>query len=63
LLQKDASLVKIYELVIEPGREEHIARHHVSVEEVEGLSLVRLSSEKQGKDDIISLDKPTQVDT
>ena len=27
--------MKIYELVIEPGREEHIARHHVSVAEVE----------------------------
>jgi len=27
--------VKIYELVIEPGREEHIARHQVSVAEVE----------------------------
>jgi uncharacterized protein len=27
--------VKIYELVIEPGREEHIARHHVSVAEAE----------------------------
>jgi hypothetical protein len=26
--------VRIYELVVEPGREEHIARHHVSVEEV-----------------------------
>jgi uncharacterized protein len=27
--------VRIYELVIEPEREEHIARHHVSVVEVE----------------------------
>jgi hypothetical protein len=27
--------VRIYELIIEPGREEHIARHHVSVAEVE----------------------------
>jgi uncharacterized protein len=27
--------VRIYELVVEPGREEHIARHHVSVEEAE----------------------------
>ncbi|MGZ3616823.1 MAG: hypothetical protein ACXWOL_08090 [Ktedonobacteraceae bacterium] len=27
--------MRIYELVIEPGREEHIARHQVSVEEVE----------------------------
>ncbi len=26
--------MKIYELVIEPGREEHIARHQVTVEEV-----------------------------
>ncbi len=26
--------MRIYELVIEPGREEHIARHQVSVEEV-----------------------------
>jgi uncharacterized DUF497 family protein len=27
--------VKIFELIIEPGREEHIARHQVSVAEVE----------------------------
>jgi len=27
--------VRIYELVIEPSREDHIARHHVDVEEVE----------------------------
>lgn len=27
--------MRIYELVIEPGREEHIAHHHVSVSEVE----------------------------
>jgi uncharacterized DUF497 family protein len=27
--------VRIYELIVEPGREEHIARHHVAVEEVE----------------------------
>ena len=27
--------MKIYELVIEPGREEHIAHHQVSVAEVE----------------------------
>jgi len=29
--------VRIYELVIDPGREEHIARHQVSVDEVEGV--------------------------
>jgi uncharacterized DUF497 family protein len=34
-LQKDAQFVRIYELVIEPGREEHIARHQVSISEVE----------------------------
>ncbi|HZU00956.1 MAG TPA: BrnT family toxin [Ktedonobacteraceae bacterium] len=27
--------MKIYELIVEPGREEHIARHHVSIAEVE----------------------------
>lgn len=27
--------MRIYDLIVEPGREEHIARHHVSVEEVE----------------------------
>lgn len=27
--------MRIYELIVEPGREEHIARHHVSVAEVE----------------------------
>ncbi len=27
--------MKIYDLIVEPGREEHIARHHVDVEEVE----------------------------
>jgi uncharacterized DUF497 family protein len=34
-LQKDVKIVKIYELVVEPGREEHIARHQVSILEVE----------------------------
>ena len=29
------SLVRIYELIVEPGREEHIAQHGVSVAEVE----------------------------
>lgn len=27
--------MKIYDLIVEPGREEHIARHHVSVEEAQ----------------------------
>lgn len=27
--------MRIYELIVEPGSEEHIARHHVFVEEVE----------------------------
>jgi uncharacterized DUF497 family protein len=27
--------VRIYALIVEPGREEHIARHHVHVSEVE----------------------------
>lgn len=27
--------MRIYDLIIEPGREEHIARHRVSVEEAE----------------------------
>jgi hypothetical protein len=44
-LQKDAKIVKIYELVAEPGREEHIARHQDSIAEVEevifGASLNR----------------------
>lgn len=26
--------MKIYDLIVDPGREEHIARHHVSVAEV-----------------------------
>jgi len=29
--------VTIYELIIEPGREEHIARHGVTVEEVQDV--------------------------
>jgi len=29
--------VRLYELIVEPEREEHIARHHVSVAEVEGV--------------------------
>lgn len=27
--------MKVYELIVEPGREEHIARHNISVDEVE----------------------------
>ncbi len=34
IVAKRCIFVKIYELVIEPGREEHIARHQVTVEEV-----------------------------
>jgi uncharacterized DUF497 family protein len=43
--------VKIYGLVIEPGREEHIARHQVSIEEVEevifGVPFIRKT--RQGR--------------
>jgi uncharacterized protein len=35
IVAKRCIFVRIYELVIEPGREEHIARHQVSVAEVE----------------------------
>ncbi len=35
ILSKRCIIVRIYELVIDPGQEEHIARHHVSVAEVE----------------------------
>lgn len=34
LHQEDAD-VRIYALIVDPEREEHIGRHHVSVEEVE----------------------------
>ncbi|MDP2935539.1 MAG: hypothetical protein Q8O86_03510 [Dehalococcoidia bacterium] len=27
--------MRIHELIVEPGREEHIARHHVTLQEVE----------------------------
>ncbi|MBI4319780.1 MAG: BrnT family toxin [Chloroflexi bacterium] len=30
--------MRIYRLIVEPEREEHIARHHVSVEEVEDVA-------------------------
>ena len=47
--------MRIYELVIEPGREEHIARHHVSVAEVEevifGTPFIRRA--RQGRYHII----------
>ncbi len=47
--------MKIYELVIEPGREEHIARHHVGVAEVEevifGAPFIRKA--RQGRYHII----------
>jgi len=43
--------VKILELIIEPGREEHIARHHVSVAEVEevifGAPFIRRAREER----------------
>ena len=31
--------MRIHELIIEPDREEHIARHHVSIAEVEEVAL------------------------
>lgn len=47
--------MRIYELIIEPGREEHIARHQVSVEEVEevifGVTFIRRA--RQGRYHII----------
>ena len=55
--------MKIYELVIEPGREEHIARHQVSVAEVEEVIFGALLFGKQDRIAIISLGKPSQVDT
>ncbi len=33
--------MRIYELVIEPDREEHIARHHTSIEDVEEIAFGR----------------------
>jgi uncharacterized protein len=43
--------VKIYELIIEPGREEHIARHHVSIAEVEevifGVPFIRKARQER----------------
>jgi hypothetical protein len=33
--------VRIYDLVVEPDREEHIARHHVTVEETEEVVFAR----------------------
>jgi uncharacterized protein len=50
-LQKEVQFVKIYELVIEPGREEHIARHQVSIEEVEevifGVPFIRKARQER----------------
>jgi len=44
--------VRIYELIIEPGREEHIARYQVSVEEVIfGVPFIRKA--RQGRYHII----------
>ena len=41
--------MRIYELVVEPERVDHIARHHVSVEEVEevifGMPFIRKARE------------------
>lgn len=54
--------MKIHEHVIEPGREDHIARHHVSVAEVEEVIFGAPFFGKQGRDDIISLDEPQQAD-
>jgi len=47
--------VKIYELIIEPGREEHIARHQVSVAEVEEVifSAPFIRKARQGRYHII----------
>lgn len=47
--------MRIYELIIEPGREEHIARHGVTIEEVEevvfGTPLIRRA--RQGRYHVI----------
>ncbi len=54
-MAKRCVIVRIYELVIEPGREEHIARHQVSVQEVEevvfGVPFIRKA--RQGRYHII----------
>jgi len=54
-LQKEAYSVKIHEHVIEPGREDHIARHHVSVAEVEEVifSAPFIRKARQGRYHII----------
>jgi hypothetical protein len=43
--------VTIYELLVTPGREEHIARHHVSVAEVEAVAFGNpfVSRSRQGR--------------
>ena len=55
IVAKRCIFVKIYELVIEPGREEHIARHQVTVAEVEevifGAPFIRKA--RQGRYHII----------
>ena len=47
--------MRIYELVIEPGREEHIARHQVSIAEVEEVifSTPFIRKARQGRYHII----------
>ncbi len=47
--------MRIYELVIEPGREEHIARHQVSIAEVEEVifSAPFVRKSRQGRYHII----------
>jgi uncharacterized DUF497 family protein len=42
--QNDRDAVRIYELVIEPGREEHISYHRVRVSEVEEVAFGRHST-------------------
>ena len=47
--------MRIYELIIEPGREEHIARHQVTVTEVEEVifSAPFIRKTRQGRYNII----------
>ncbi len=39
--------MKIYQLIVEPEREEHIARHHVSVDEVENQVTIMAKTERE----------------
>jgi uncharacterized DUF497 family protein len=48
--KREAARLEIYELVVDPDREEHIARHRVTIQEVESVVYGRPFVRRIGSD-------------